>query len=59
MVSCMINMMEQRDVSTEDIPRTFLHTKENSGSTHVKLDSLMLELLEEIELDLYKKYIVT
>ena len=45
MVSCIIGAMEQRGVAILDIPGTFLQNKDNIGSTHIKLDGAMLELI--------------
>ena len=49
MLSCMIDSMEGRDVSTSDIPGAFLQTDCDKGDIHIKIDGVMVTLLEGIE----------
>ena len=54
MLSCMIDVMEGREVATSDIPGAFLKTDYDKGDIHIKLEGAMVALLEEIEPEYYK-----
>ena len=43
MISCMIDAKENRDVATADIPGAFLQTDNASGSTHLKMEGIMVD----------------
>ena len=51
---------EARDVATCDIPGEFLQTDMRKGSdkVHIKLDGVIVELLDKINPQLYWKYII-
>ena len=48
-ISCMIDMMEGRDVVTADIPGAFLHTYYDKGEIHINMQGSIVTLLEEID----------
>ena len=50
MLSCMIDVMEGRDVATDDIPEAFLKTNYNKGDIYIKMEVVMVTILEEINL---------
>ena len=58
-ILCMIEAMDGREVSTEDIPGAFLQTNHNKGDIHIKLEGSMVTLLEEIDPEYYKDFIFT
>ena len=45
---CMIDAMEDREVATADIPGAFLQTVYDKVDIHIKVESDMVTLLEEI-----------
>ena len=55
-----IDAKEGRDVETCDIPGEFFQTDTTKGSdrVHIKLDGAMVELLDKINPELYRKYII-
>ena len=55
----MIYAKEDRDVAIADITGDFLWIDDTSGSTYLKFDGIMAELLARIDPDLYIKYITT
>ena len=59
MLSCMIDAMEGREVATADIPEAFLQTDYDKGDIHIKLEGVMVTLLEEIDPEYYKYFIFT
>ena len=56
-LSCMIDAKENRDVATADIPGAFLQTHDKTGSTHLRLEGPMVDILVEIDPDTYKPYV--
>ena len=59
MLSCMIDTMEDQEVSTRDIKRDFLKTKYNKEGIHIKLEGAMVTLIEDIDPEYYKYFIYT
>ena len=55
----MIESMEGREVATADIPGAFLQTDYDKGDIHIKLEAVMVTLLEEIDPEYYKDFILT
>ena len=56
MLSCMIDTTEGRDVANSDIPGAFLQTDYNKEDIHIKMEGVMVTLLEDIN-PAYKKNI--
>ena len=59
MLSCMIDTEENRDVATADIPGAFLQTDNTSGSTDLKMEGIMVDILLDIDKDRYEPFVVT
>ena len=57
MISCMIDAMGGREVTTVDISGAFLHTDYEKGDIHIKLEGSIVTLLEEIYPEYYKYFI--
>ena len=57
MISCTIDEMEGRDVVTSEIPGDFLKTSYEKRDIHINMETEMVNLLEEIDLDYYKDFI--
>ena len=53
----MIDAMEGWEVATADIPGAFLKTDYDKGDIHIKLEGVMVTLLEEINPEYYKYFI--
>ena len=49
MLSCMIEAMEGQEVATADIPGAFLQNDYEKGDIHIKLEGVMVTLLEETD----------
>ena len=49
MFSCMIDDKKDKDVATADITGYLLKTDKTRGSTHLKFDGLMANLLDRID----------
>ena len=56
---CMIDTMEGWEVANSDITGDFLQTNYNKVDTNIKLEGVMVTLLEDIEPDYYKYFIYT
>lgn len=56
MLSCVIDTMEGRDVATVDIPGAFMQA-DMDNLVHMKLEGKMAELLVQIDLKFYQKYV--
>ena len=54
----MIDAKENRDFATADIPGAFLQTDDASGSTHLKMEGIMVDILLDIDKDGYKPFVV-
>ena len=50
----MIDTKEDRDVATAETPGALLQTDDTSGSTHLKFDGVMAELLARIDPYIYR-----
>ena len=59
MPSCMIDARDNRDVATADIPGAFLQTDGASGSTHLNMEGIMVDILLEIDKDQNEPFVVT
>ena len=59
MLLCMIDTMEGREVATADIPGAFLQTNYYKGDIQIKMEGVMVTLLEEIDPEYYKDFIFT
>ena len=59
MLSCMIDTMEDQEVATTDIPGAFLQTDYDKEDIHIKLEGVMVTLLEQIDPEYYKDFIFT
>ena len=57
MLSCVIDEMEGQEVATAKIPGTFLQTDYEKGDIHTKPEGAIVNLLEEIDPEYYKKII--
>ena len=57
MLSCVIDAMEGQEVATANIPGTFLQTDYEKGCIHTKPEGAIVNLLEEIDPEYYKKII--
>ena len=57
MLPFVVDAMEGQDVSTADIPGAFLQTYYKKGDIHIKMEILMVTLLEYIEPEFYKYFI--
>ena len=55
MLSCVIDEMEGQEVATAKIPGTFLQTDYEKGDIHTKPEGAIVNLLEEIDPEYYKK----
>ena len=55
----MIDAKEDRDEETAEIPGALFQTDDTSGSTHLKFDEIMAELLYCIDTYIYRNYITT
>ena len=53
MLSCMIDTKENRYVSPAYIPGAFMQTDDASGSTHLKMEGIMVDILLDIHKDRY------
>ena len=56
-ISCMIDAMECRELATANIPGALLLTDYDNGYIHIKLEGLMVTLIEEIDPD-YCRYLI-
>ena len=56
-LSCRIEAMEGRDVATSDIPVYLLQTGYNKGDILIKMEEVMVNLLEGID-PAYYKYLI-
>ena len=55
----MIDAVEGWEVATADIPRAFLQTDYDKGDIHIRLEGAMVTILEEIDPEYYKYFILT
>ena len=55
----MIDAMEGWEVATADIPGAFLQTDYDKGDIHIRLEGAMVTILEEIDPEYYKYFILT
>ena len=51
--------MEGREVANADIPGAFLQTDYDKGDIHIRLEGEMVTILEEIDPEYYKYFILT
>lgn len=56
MISCIIDAKENRDMSTVDISRAFMHAKMDN-EVHMKLEGKMAELLAQLDPAKYEPYL--
>ena len=59
LLSSMIDAYERRDIATSDIPGAFLQTPDESKETHLRLETLMVDLLLKINPWTYRSYVCT
>ena len=59
MLSSMIEKMEGKEVATANIPGALLQTDYYKGYIHIKLEGVMVTLLDEIDPDYYEYFIYT
>ena len=59
MLSCMVDVMKDREVATVDIPGAFLQTDYDKVDIHIKLEGAMVTLIEDIDPEYYKDFIFT
>ena len=57
LLTSVIDVMENRDVATVDIPGAFLHADMEGDDVHMKLEGMLVEMLARIDPKLYCKYI--
>ena len=58
MLSCLIDVMEQRDTATVDIPGSFMQA-DMDELVHMRLEGTMAKLLIKLDPKLYRKYVKT
>eukprot|EP00957_Ditylum_brightwellii_P056303 4267843-Ditylum_brightwellii.AAC.1 len=56
MLSCLIDAMEQRGVTTVDIPGAFMQA-DMDEVVHMKIEGTMAELLTKLDPKLYRQYL--
>jgi hypothetical protein len=59
MLSCTINAEEERDVATANLPGASFMQIDMEDTVHMMLEGKMAELLEKIDPELYRKYLLT
>jgi hypothetical protein len=57
-LTAVIDALENRDVAIVDIPGAFMHVDLDDETIHVRLTGKMVELLLEIDRELYEPYLV-
>ena len=56
-LTCLINTMEHRKVTTVDIPEEFIQSDMEGDTLHMKLECKMAYLMKNIDPKIYKKYV--
>ena len=59
LLTCMIDAMKERDVSTVDIPGAFMQSDMEGEDTFMKIEGKMVDILKRIDPKMYEKYIIT
>ena len=57
LLTSVIDVLENRDIVTVDIPGAFLHADIEGDDVHMKLEGMLVEMLARIDPKLYQKYI--
>ena len=57
-LSYIIDAMEKRDVATVDVPGAFMQADMEGPEVHMKVEGNMARILENIDPELYSKYVV-
>ena len=55
-LTCLINVMEYKEVATVDIPGAFIQADMEGETVNMKLEGKMADLLMKINPKLYRKY---
>ena len=56
LLTCLIDAMEGRDVTTVDIPGAFMQSDMEGKDTYIKLQGKMVDILTNIDPNLYHKF---
>ena len=56
-MTCVTDSIEERDVSTVDIPGSFMQVEIEGETIHLKLEGKMVDILNRLDTSLYSKYV--